>query len=365
MVLWGSLAAVGAVAAALVAVLLFRQGRSSEPEQPPAADSVTRPRADVYWRSLEEPEELAEPGIDFEDLMSAPVQPERRPIDPRRLAALGQGERIGHEEEAWRRTSRATVLRTTDGGEVLYVPEVVSRPTAEEDLTLLVARGEQVRGRLGTTGERVDLAWPQEALLAYDGGLAGYFQPRLDGAFVMDVPRRGRAVRTLGVANGLRGAGLARLGDAELLDLVRTVAVWAAALHGAGVVFGDLGQRSLAYALDPIRVRVLDYETARVTGRRALLSPETGAPLDPLATDAGSSYDSDRFRFALLAFRLLVAGNDAAALEPTAVPPRLLGLDEHRTSRLRGLWSRAAGPSGRRPALEEWVAALPVPSPHA
>lgn len=301
-------------------------------------------------------------GIAFDSLFRSPQSEEpRRRMDPRETVAVAQRARISDTELDWRRTSRARVRESVDGGEALLFDSAIRRTSAEAGFGSLVQREADVRAGVGTDVEVIELAWPNEPLLDYDGGVNGYFAPALDGAFVVDVPRRGRAVRTLGTAIGLSDAQLEALAPEELLELLRLVAVWLAALHEAGVVFGDFGMRSIAYATRPVRIRVLDYDTARPIGRGPLLPPDPEGDGDPLSPVGESSYDSDRFLFAQVAFRLLVSRTQDGPITPEAVPSQIPGLDPQRTERLRTLWRRAAGPWGTRPTMEEWVAVLQHP----
>ena len=299
-------------------------------------------------------------GVSFESLSRGPRDEETtRRMDPRETVAVEQRARISDKELEWRRTSRARVSESVGGGEALIFDRAIRRTSAEVGFGSLVQRDAVVRAELGADVERIELAWPNEPLLDYDGGVKGYFAPALDGSYVVDVPTRGPAVRTLGAAIGLNDAHLAALEPQDLLELMRLVAVWLAALHEAGVVFGDFGLRSIAYATHPVRIRVLDYDTARSLGRGPLLSPDLqDGDGDPHTRGGESSYDTDRFLFAQVAFRLLVLRTQGGPVAPEAVPPRLPGLDEQRTERLRGLWQRAAGPWGTRPTMQEWVAAL-------
>lgn len=301
-------------------------------------------------------------GVSFESLSRRPQDEEAaRRMDPRETVAVAQRTRISDTELDWRRTSRARVRESVDGGEALLFDSAIRRTSAEAGFGSLVQREADVRAGVGTDVEVIELAWPNEPLLDYDGGVNGYFAPALDGAFVVDVPRRGRAVRTLGTAIGLSDAQLEALAPEELLELLRLVAVWLAALHEAGVIFGDFGLRSIAYATRPVRIRVLDYDTARPIGRGPLLPPDPEGDRDPLAPMGESSYDSDRFLFAQVAFRLLVARTQDGPITPEAIPSQIPGLDPQCAERLRTLWRRAAGPWGTRPTMEEWVAVLQHP----
>lgn len=298
-------------------------------------------------------------GVSFKDLTRASAGADRPRFDPRELLAAGQKARIVPSSvKPWRRTSRAFVHDSRDGDDVLIFERTVERGPAEAAFARLVSRKEQVSAGLSGAWGQVDSAWPREPLLAYNGGVQGYFMPALDEAYVLEAPGHGRAVRTLEAANGLLDVAVQPLDDDERLELVRALASWLRAVHAAGVVFGDLGLRSLAYATSPLRIRVLDYDTARVAGSAALLDPGAHGERDPRAAPGESSYDSDRFLFAQLAFRLLVTRTNGAEIDPQAVPSGLLGLEERQLSRLRSLWARAVGPRGTRPTMDEWVDAL-------
>lgn len=379
------LVALGSVllAAAVALVLVLRRrnpGRSpkSEPSQHRSSDiDRTSQASQGPHLSLADPAEdtaaTAEPdksergqalspprsGISFHALRHASAGAERPRMDPRELRAADQQTRVARAtEQPWRQTSRASVRVSSYGDDVLVLERPILQGSKESAFARLVSRGSDVILRLGPAVDRIDVAWPKEALLAYDGGVRGYFMPPLEQYYVVDFPGHGQAVRTLGAANGIVDVEHKRLDDADLLQLVETVAVWLRAMHAAGVVFGDLGLRSIAYDTAPLRIRVLDYDTARVAGRAALLGSDRGGDHDPFALAGQSSYDSDRFLFAELAFRLLVTRTNHGKIDSHAVPNHLLGLDESRTSRLKALWERAAGPRGTRPTMDEWADAL-------
>lgn len=351
------------VGCAMILIYVLLRRREPEGQAEPDARVITEPVLDLgsrLWatnRGVTDRDEGVSlerqpaAGISFESLTRRSAQDDRPRMDLHELTAAQQRTRIASDSgQPWRHSGRATVRDSRDGDEARMFDDHVAQRLAERAFDDLLPRGTDVRERLGRAAERVDLAWPHEAVLGYDGGVTGYFMSRLDPLFLVESPRRGRAVRTLDTAKDLN--------DAEVLELVRTVAQWLRAMHTAGVVFGDLGQRSLAYATGPMRIRVLDYDTVRVAGRCSMLVSDPEAEHDPLAPVGESSYDSDRFLFAQLAFRLLVTRTNDGAIAPEAVPAHFPGLDVRNTARLRHLWQRATGPRGTRPTLDEWVVAL-------
>jgi hypothetical protein len=312
------------------------------------------PRADV----------ASGPGISFDDLRRRPDERQTARVDPRQLLAMQHRERVdAAARPAWRQTGRATVHPTRgDDGDVLVLPGTVLSASREGALRRLVAQETSVRAALGLAADRIDLAWPQEPLLLYDGGVGGYFMPRLDDAYVFSSRKLEPMVRTLMAANGVPDAGVPPIDQPRAVELVHLVATWLRALHVAGVVFGDLGQQSLAFATEPVRIRPLNFDTARVLGRGSLLDSDPEAEFDTAAPTHLSSFDTDRYLFALLAYRLLVSRDRSSAIDPERVSTRLIGLDESTTSQLRRLWQRALGPRGTRPTLDEWV--VPLAAPH-
>ncbi|MFI6400505.1 hypothetical protein ACIBED_20585 [Rhodococcus coprophilus] len=147
--------------------------------------------------------------------------------------------------------------------------------------------------------------------------------------------------------------------DDDRLELVYLVAVFLDSMHSNDLVYGDFSWMNFTFSLNPIELCVLDFDSSRVQGSlpftrsEPLDSPDWHDPESRKA--AVVRVDSDRYKFALFAYRMLVAKDLYSTIDPDRV--RSLSGDPQLES-LRGLWARALGVSGSRPQVAEWVRAL-------
>ncbi|NYH92505.1 hypothetical protein [Actinopolymorpha rutila] len=150
----------------------------------------------------------------------------------------------------------------------------------------------------------------------------------------------------------------------DRLELVRLISRWLASMHDEDLVYGDLSWKNIAFTTSPeVRVSIFDFDSTRLIGARSFTGQQAVHTIDwedPAVSEGPPTLDSDRFRFALLAFRLLVSGDLNASIDPNAVARGLQGLHDTDIHRLSRLWRRACGPSGTRPTLVEWCVALGV-----
>lgn len=305
------------------------------------------------------PEPMApEPLFARNDLFVVGAPRSQPPLDPRRLAALEKELAVrGREAQKWRESGHGHIVQVSDEQEALFLEHMIRRPSAEAALLKLIERGDQVAEALGSAAGLIDLQWPSEIWAGYDGGIAGYFGPALDTAFVTTSERSEPAVRTLQFALGGARRRSDSLDGLGRLQLVRITAAWLSAMHSASVIHGSLSASSLAFGSRPARLASLDYATARVLGQgpwNDLAVNGSGGRAD---TVPESSLDEDRRAFARLAFALLHP--DAAdTTHWLSVPSQIPGLDERASARMRWLWLRANGDKGTMPTLAEWVTAL-------
>lgn len=228
---------------------------------------------------------------------------------------------------------------------------------AAEGFERVRTRGLDVINMLGT--DDYALCIPREARI--EGGcLVGYVMPKLPPEFYFDVatgrgkPRR--TERSLSWALPRTSAFTIPfiVTDADRLALVKLIARWLHAMHEHDLVYGDLSWANLAFSVDQKpRIAVFDFDQTRVVGDRAF----TGMPPahtvdwnDPFTPDGPATIDTDRYKFALLAFRMLVSKDLHSDIDPDTAGDR--------PARVRSLWRRACGPWGTRPSLAEWVEAL-------
>lgn len=223
------------------------------------------------------------------------------------------------------------------------VTEVVS------DLT---QRG--TRARAVVEDEPLDVLWPTAH------GTDEYLVPRVDPAFVVTEGDRRETVRTLDRAlPGHAATGDRPADDFDRLELVRLTALLISSLHDQELVTAGVGWETFAFRLEP-RPEVVFHLPDRI---RRIGGEFLQPPIEPRPAGwSNSPFDSDRGDFAILAFRLLVALEVEADLEPQIVE-RVPGTSPEQTAVLQRLWERAAGPVGSRPQLVEWLEAFGVGNP--
>jgi hypothetical protein len=220
----------------------------------------------------------------------------------------------------------------------------------------LVRELEERSGSVSATleGEPVEVSWPAQD----DHGQSGFRVHEPDAAYFIAHGEAKGTPRTLDLSIPDRmPAGELAADDLDRLELVRLVAIAVEGLHRADVVTADLGWSTFLFALGP-RPAVVLHGPEHI--RR--LGGEFLAPAYPPADDEGSSispFDADRFRLAVLAYRLLVSHELDGDIDPwnrRGVP----GLSDSQVRHAWRLWERSTGPAGTRPQASEWVEALGV-----
>jgi hypothetical protein len=199
--------------------------------------------------------------------------------------------------------------------------------------------------------EPVEVLWP-----GADENRPGDFRvSELDPSYLVSRGESQGHPRTLDLAlPGAEGAERA-VDDFDRLELVRLIAILLDGLHRHDVVTACLDWQTFAFALDPRPGVVLRApEALRRLGGEFLEAPGADVSPDEMS---GGPFDADRYRFALLAFRLLVSHEQEGAIESRnrrGIP----GLSTTQLSRVWGLWERSAGAAGTRPQATEWREAL-------
>ncbi|MEU1176879.1 hypothetical protein ABZ464_04385 [Streptomyces sp. NPDC005820] len=128
--------------------------------------------------------------------------------------------------------------------------------------------------------------------------------------------------------------------------------------HDAGLVIGDISQANVLWSLTPDpAVHFLDCDGFRRVGRDAVQA-QAATPdwNDPLAPSTEASVDTDAYKTALTAGRIL-------AREPYLRPVQALRpvvgcLNERQAAAAERLFAQAAGERGTRPRPAEWHTAL-------
>jgi hypothetical protein len=130
-------------------------------------------------------------------------------------------------------------------------------------------------------------------------------------------------------------------------------------LHRMGLVLGDVSTANLLWAGtddEPTAVFLIDCDGIRKLGMRPVFpQADTLDWNDPLQPPAGPDLDTDRYKLALLAGRVLTIGKDLRPGDPLNPVP---GLPDRVVARVTTLWQRAAGPRGTRPDAIQWTMAL-------
>ena len=137
-------------------------------------------------------------------------------------------------------------------------------------------------------------------------------------------------------------------------------------IHRHDCVYGDISWGNLLYGLNPTTLFVLDVDSIRPLGSPTLTGDRGGATpdwADPIATDSGttSSFDSDRFKFALLLSRILVTRDLTSPLAHSLGTNAIAGLNEAQHHTVSELLGRSGERAGGRPTMTEWRIALGVP----
>jgi hypothetical protein len=225
--------------------------------------------------------------------------------------------------------------------------------------TILSARAvvtEELQG-LGIT-----LCWPEEALTE-EHRLVGYVMRRIAPDFYFTSswgPLSKRLPRDLAFAVPRQTAHklpfAVKPGDG--LELVRLVAHFLHAMHRHELVYGDISWSNFTFALDPVRLCVHDFDSVRRLGADPFTAQRPADTIDwddpAVPRPFVATLDSDRYKFGLLAYRMLAThdlhsrpSSDGATATPAGG-----------SSDLRRLWRRAAGAPGTRPQMTEWLQAL-------
>lgn len=236
---------------------------------------------------------------------------------------------------------------------------------ATEEFDRVRTRGLNVISMLGT-GDFV-LCFPQEAR-GENGRLAGYVMPKLTPEYYFEVatgrgqPRRTERSLSWALPRPSAFSIPFTVTDADRLALVKLIAQWLRAMHEHDLVYGDLSWANLAFSVDQKpRIAVFDFDQTRVVGDRSFTGMPPAATVDwhdALAPDGPATPDTDRYKFALLAYRMIVSKDLHSVIDPDEVGDAVAGLSPGQVARVRALWRRAAGQWGTRPSLAEWVDAL-------
>lgn len=334
----GTLLVVGALL--VWRVVLPRRRRRREEEQTNAAWSDLQSYQPYAEGPLADPDEPASVTLS-RDLFTGVGRVEvAQQIDPRTAVSVRQQALfVGAVDLADRALPWARTSVLDDGDEAVLLPHPEERPTAEQALNALITRRARVRDALGAAAPQVDLHWPKEALLGYDGGIRGHLSPPLSHEFVV----AGGRPRILDEV--LRAHGTTQQQRVELVSLV---ARWLAALHAADVIHGDLDASSLAYSLDPIAVAPIMLGSARVIGH----GPWHGRGR------ADATLNDDRYALARLILEALAPQGVTNLEEWLSSGQQVTGIEPARRRYFDHLSRRALQNRAACPTAQQWIAAL-------
>ncbi|MBH0118423.1 serine/threonine protein kinase [Rhodococcus sp. CX] len=210
----------------------------------------------------------------------------------------------------------------------------------------------------------IHLCWPENPVRREET-LMGYVMPRIPDRFFFEVKfgRSGVKRRERELQHAIpRKSAMALpfdVTDEERFELVYLVARFLDAMHRNNLVYGDISWVNFIFSLNPVELCVLDFDSSRVQGSlpftrmRPVDTPDWEDPEWP--DSVVTRMDSDRYKFALLAYRMLIARSLDGLISDDFDVPALSGADPEQLS---NLWSRARGPAGTRPQIAEWLNAF-------
>jgi len=143
------------------------------------------------------------------------------------------------------------------------------------------------------------------------------------------------------------------------IDVAREFTYLVSLLHARALIIGDVSIRNVLWTGTdgaPATIFLIDCDGIRKLGSRPVLTQaETLDWNDPQQPASGPNLDTDRYKLALLAGRVLSVSAYARPGEPLSLVP---GIPDRIAVRVTAAWQRAAGPQGSRPDTAQWAMAL-------
>jgi len=241
---------------------------------------------------------------------------------------------------------------------------------ARTNFTELVEAGRRLGPPLAAHG--VSALWPVH-VLGPGESVEGYVMPRMPDRFHTEIhtpygPDRQEATLEFALEPDPDKAfyPLRVLSAGERIELVRLVALFLDTLHAHDLVYGDLSLKNMRFATDPIELLVMDMDgvhhiaTPVIPDKDLANTPDWNDP--HRLSELPLGFDLDRYKYALLVYRLIVVNNVSEAFPEDAesiVVPADCGLNPEQREGVEFLLRRAAaGRTGSRPAIREWVGVL-------
>jgi len=150
----------------------------------------------------------------------------------------------------------------------------------------------------------------------------------------------------------------------NLLEILQQVALFLNTLHRHDMVYSDISFSNVLFSLDPVGVLIMDLDPVHNITRPLISRKDnvhTPDWADPLAKTGQEPYgfDLDRYKFSLLVYRLLGPNENGQTSINLPTDPHLsCEIPSPQREKLEFVLSRATGPRGSRPPIEEWLGAL-------
>lgn len=276
----------------------------------------------------------------------------------------GRPPRTGHELGAG---GQAFVMEMPEAQGFVYKEYLHPVEGARHSYERLLDVGERVESR---PLSNVDFLWPTR-LYVNEGVVVGYEMHRIPESFNLPYVTPKGSKTQLGLLQHALPDPQSKFGlsepttAVERLELAVLVARAMQQLHDNGVSYRDLSLLNIAFARDPLRIVFMDMDSARVITepivelKDGVDTPDWFDPqLEPHASPLG--YDTDRYKLALLMWRLLVTFDPAGEMTRSAVlsVKQIPGIRDDKLPSLRRVFLRALGGLGARPPAAEWVTVL-------
>ncbi|MDO5681338.1 MAG: hypothetical protein Q4G46_00740 [Propionibacteriaceae bacterium] len=219
---------------------------------------------------------------------------------------------------------------------------------------------------------RVMALWPVH-VLGPGTSVEGYVMPRMPGRFRAEIHtpygsdlQEATLDFALAPPPGRAFYPVRQLTAGERVELVGLVGHFLQSLHNHGLVYGDLSLKNMRYATDPVELLVMDMDgvhhisTPVIPAKDLANTPDWNDPHRTSELPLG--FDLDRYKYALLVYRLIVANSVSQAFPEDAsriVVPHESGLDPEQRAMVEFLLHRAASTgTGGRPPISEWLTVL-------
>ncbi|MBN8738290.1 MAG: hypothetical protein J0H86_02185 [Xanthomonadaceae bacterium] len=281
-------------------------------------------------------------------------------------APAGKRFRLG--QQLGRAGGQGTVFELLNENETDLVYKLYRTPIrgALQSLDELVRAGRKLAPLLERKG--ITATWPT-AICGDRDVVEGYVMRRIPPQFKIELQtpyRKEHRDATLDqafVAGNSKFSPTQPVTADERMQLLRLVGTFLDTLHRNDFVYGDLSLKNMLFSRTPTQLLVMDMDgvrkiSARLIPEKDLLhTPDWKDPLSPDQIPLG--FDLDRYKFALLVYRLLVANSVSAPLPKARESSAFTNIGNKVNGRLGFLLRRAAvGEVGSRPPINEWLDAL-------